>query len=94
MKLLAAIAFATLIATAFVAVSPASSADTAPRITKEQLLPLIGNPDVVIVDARQPKDWDASQSKIKGAIRLDPSQDLQAALSKLPKEKTIVFYCS
>jgi rhodanese-related sulfurtransferase len=65
-----------------------------PRITKEELRPMIGNPEVIILDVRQPDDWNNSQSKIKGAVRIDPKEKLGSVMAKLPKDKTLVFYCS
>lgn len=94
MKSLAVVTLVALLLTVGIAFDRAYSADNAQRITKEQLLPMLGNPDVIILDVRQPKDWNGSQSKIKGAVRLEPTKDAASAINKLPKEKTIVFYCS
>jgi hypothetical protein len=66
-------------------------ADEVPRMTKEELKPLIGNPDVVIIDVRSPLDYEASNVKIKGAVREDPRK-LGLWLNRYPKEKTLVFY--
>jgi predicted sulfurtransferase len=72
----------------------AQTSTEAPRITKEKLKALLGDPDLVVVDVRQPEAWDGSSSKIKGAIRVDPTGNPLADLDKLPKNKTIVFYCT
>ena len=64
-----------------------------PRMTKEEARAMVGNPDFVIVDVRQPKDWDESDSKIRGAVREDPS-DVNAWADKYPKDKTLLFYCN
>ena len=60
-------------------------------MTKEELLPLLGNPDVIVVDVRSGADWDQSPVKIKGAVREDPAK-LSAWLEKYPRDKTLVFY--
>ena len=66
----------------------------APRITKEELKPMLGRPDVVIVDVRSGPDWENSKSKIQGAIREDPGKDIQSWGQKYSKDKTLIFYCS
>ncbi len=63
------------------------------RITVDQLKSMLGRPDVVIVDVRDPISWDKSDSKIPGAVREDPDR-LAAWVSKYPKDKTMVFYCA
>jgi hypothetical protein len=64
-----------------------------PKMSKEELQPKLGNPDVIIIDNRTDHDWTGSRSKIKGAVREDPTQIL-AWVDKYPKDKTFVFYCS
>ena len=73
--------------------SPALSADDVPRMDKDELKALLDNPDIVILDARHPSDWNRSENKIKGARRLDPS-NIESVEKMYPKEKTIVVYCS
>jgi rhodanese-related sulfurtransferase len=62
------------------------------KITKEELLPLLGNPDVTIIDLRLPREWDASNIKVKCAVREDPMKPGQW-LDKYPKDKKLVLYC-
>lgn len=64
-----------------------------PNMTKEELKTALDDPNVVIVDVRLGKDWKASESKIKGAIRVDADQVLSLA-DQYPKDKTLVFYCA
>jgi rhodanese-related sulfurtransferase len=64
-----------------------------PRLTKEEVRPLIGNPEVVIVDVRTGRDWDESAAKIQGAVREDPGS-VDKWMGKYPKEKTLIFYCA
>lgn len=66
----------------------------APRITKEELLPMMGNPDVGILDVREGGSWKGSQWKIKGAVREDPAKEVKTWAEKYPKDKTLVLYCS
>ena len=65
----------------------------APRMTKEALRAMLGNPDVYVIDVRTPQEWETSEKKIEGALREDPLE-LRGWMSKFPKDKTLVFYCS
>jgi rhodanese-related sulfurtransferase len=71
----------------------ASAQQDVPRITKEDLKPLIGKADVVIIDVRAEHDWKDEDMMIQGAVREDP---LKVAdwMDKYGKEKTLVFYCA
>ncbi len=71
----------------------AQSQDNAPRMTKEEFKPLIGNPDVVLIDVRSMGDWNKETLMIKGAVREDPT-NVASWMDKYPKDKTLVFYCS
>ena len=75
------------------AVASISVAETVPRMTKEELKGMLGSSDLVLVDVRRGKDWDASEFKIKGAVRKDPN-GLDKWKGELSKEKTIVLYCA
>jgi len=65
-----------------------------PLVTKEQLLSMMGKPDVVILDVRESGSWKESKRKIQGAVRENPEKDIQGWVDKYPKEKKLVFYCS
>ncbi len=75
------------------ATAEAASPKAVPTMTKEQVTSVMGNPKFIIIDVRQPKDWDASDSKIKGAVREDPSK-ISAWADKYPKNKKLLFYCA
>jgi len=64
-----------------------------PRMTREELKAMLGNPDVVLIDVRTQRDWEESDLKIKGALREDPGA-IESWAMKYPKEKTLVFYCA
>ena len=68
-------------------------AQEVPKINKEELSGMLGNPDVTIIDVRSGGDWDGSALKIKGAIREDPRK-VSSWVDKYPKEKTLIFYCA
>lgn len=62
-------------------------AQEAPKIAKEEVLGMIGNPDVIIIDVRS----GGGELKIKGAVREDP-KNVGLWIDKYPKEKLLVFY--
>lgn len=76
-----------------IAAPAAAGAADAPRMTMETLKGMLGDPNLVIVDVRQGRDWDASEFKIKGAVRNDPAK-FDSWKDTYPKDKTIVLYCA
>ena len=82
---------AIVLALVVLAYANARAADTQ-MITAEQLLPLLGKPDVIVIDVRTNYDWDKSRVKIKGAVR-EEGMKFGAWMNKYPKDKTIVLYC-
>jgi hypothetical protein len=68
-------------------------ANGAPRISKEELRAMLGNPDLIIVDARTSGSWEESKLKIQGAVREDP-KDAKSWAEKYSKDKTLVLYCT
>ena len=70
-----------------------TTAAEAPRITKEEVKGMLGNPDVIIIDVRAGGDWNSSNVKIQGAVREDPSK-VGSWMDKYPKDKTLIFYCA
>lgn len=63
-----------------------------PMITKEELKPMLGNPDMVIIDIRVKRRWQRSKVKIPGAFREKIFGDIKSWEDKYPKEKTLVLY--
>jgi rhodanese-related sulfurtransferase len=63
------------------------------RITIDELKSKLAKKEpVIIIDVRG-ADYDASATKIKGAIRIAPAE-LEARLKDLPRDKEIVTYCA
>jgi predicted sulfurtransferase len=85
--------FATLVTLAM-GFSLAVASEKVPRMSKEQLKEMLGNPDVVILDVRTSSDWGKDQKKILGAIREDPNKPTKSWAEKYGKDKTIVLYCA
>jgi hypothetical protein len=66
-----------------------------PRISKEKLKSILGNPDVVVIDVRTFFDRKMSTNQIKGAVREDPDPTkVKSWAKKYSKGKTIVLYCA
>ncbi len=65
--------------------------DDIPRMTKEELKAMLGNPDLVIFDVRLSSDYFASDIKIKGAER--PEYGTKKIVPPEYSGKTIVIYC-
>jgi len=60
-------------------------------ISKDELKALIGDPNTHIIDARLGRDWDVSDSKIKGAVRENPMY-VEEWTYKYAKDDHLVFY--
>jgi 3-mercaptopyruvate sulfurtransferase SseA len=60
-------------------------------VNAETLKGMLGDPQVMIIDVRTPKDWADSDRKIKGAVRQVP--DRAATWGKaLPQDKKVILY--
>jgi rhodanese-related sulfurtransferase len=77
----------------FAVTIPAYAGDDAPRISTEELKEILGSADLVLLDARKDKDWNKSDIKIVGAVRVDPS-DVGSWADNYGKEQKIVLYCA
>jgi rhodanese-related sulfurtransferase len=86
------LAIVMVFAVASVSATPAAAQDVK-RMTIEELKGMLGNPDLVIIDARRDGDWKLSKVKIKGAVRED-LEKVDTWMNKYPKDKTLVFYCA
>lgn len=71
--------------------APAWSDDL--RVSREWFSEHMGAPNVMILDVRQPFDYNSSPNKIKGAQRREPAQ-VHEWVKKLDKDKTYLLYCS
>lgn len=69
----------------------APPADTARRITAEELHTLWQDGKVLLVDTRNEPSF--KQGHIKGSI-LIPSNEFEARANELPRDKMIVTYCT
>jgi len=66
-----------------------------PRMTKDELKAMLGNPGLVMLDVRLGRDFIFSDLKIMGADRpLDMGHVTPAQFPENTKDKTLVFYCA
>jgi len=49
--------------------------------------------DFVVIDTRNPQEWGNSDQKIPEAIRVS-ADSIDQTLSRIPKDKPIVTYCT
>lgn len=61
-------------------------------ITVKELTQILLNPDVIVVDVRAQRDWDNSDTRIKGALREDP-ENVTFWMHNYPSNKKLIFYC-
>ena len=82
-----------LVAAGVVFCAAASVAEAGvPRMLAEELNGMLGDADVIVIDVRRGREWDESDSKIKGAVR--ETGFVSKWAGKYPKDKTIVLYCA
>jgi rhodanese-related sulfurtransferase len=64
------------------------------RITVDELRKRMeAGEEFTFVDARNPQAWQQSNEKLPGAIRV-PVDALDQNISRIPKDKPIVTYCT
>ena len=94
MKALASVVLALFLSLALTGVSAKEIPfPDVPRITKEELKFMLGNPDVIILDVRLEDQWQVADGKIVRAIHED-SEKFDSWVDKYPKEKTLILYCA
>jgi len=71
----------------------AAASGEVPRMTKEELKPLLGNPEVIVIDVRKERGWTTAETKIEGAVREDAGE-AQTWGQKYEKNKTYILYCA
>ena len=70
-----------------------ASGKDVPRVDPGTLKSWLADPQVIVLDVRQPKDWQGSDKKIQGAVRQEP-KEVKTWAASLPKDKKIVLYCA
>ena len=72
--------------------APPSSVEQVPRLTKEQVKDMLGKPDVVIVDIRFIKQYEQSDSRLPGAVFVQPESFDEFVKNFPKKDNTYVLY--
>mgnify|MGYP006290780471 CR=1 FL=1 len=89
------LAFRVVALCVFITLGPAftQAGTSGPRISKEELRPLLGSPDLVIIDIRTKAQWEESDKKLPKAVH-EPPFEASTWGPKYPQDKIIVTYCS
>ena len=86
--------FLGLICLFFVTITmPAYGKEYAPRISTEQLNTILDTSGLAILDVRTEKDWNKSDKKVAGAVRVDP-MDVESWAEEYGRDQKIVLYCA
>ncbi|MBW1634879.1 MAG: hypothetical protein JRJ68_01265 [Deltaproteobacteria bacterium] len=80
-----------LLALSFLTAPPIFAASVS-TINKDELKSRLGSGNTVIIDVRIGRDWDSSENKIEGSVRMDGFDP--SLLEKYPKDTALVFYCA
>lgn len=64
-----------------------------PRIGVAEAKALVDSGEAVIVDMVASHVWPSMSRTIRGSIRIPP-EEIQDRLSELPRDKTIIAYCT
>jgi hypothetical protein len=67
--------------------------DGVPRVSCDDLKSRLNDGSLVVIDVRQPKEWEESPTRIVGALREDPNRISEWA-PKYPKDATLILYCA
>lgn len=65
------------------------------RVTVDEVKERIdrGEP-IALVDSRSAKAWEESDVEIRGAIRVPPDHADESLLSQVPRDRSVVTYCT
>lgn len=77
----------------FITIAMPAYGKDAPRISTKQLNAILDSPGLVILDVRTEKDWNKSDRKIAGAVRVDP-MDVDSWAKDYAMDEKIVLYCA
>jgi rhodanese-related sulfurtransferase len=67
-------------------------AASVPLMKKDELKSLLGSENLVILDVRSKNDWNASEFKIKDAVRVDNGN--LSLIKNYPPNSIFVLYCA
>lgn len=62
------------------------------RVTVDEVKELMDRGEsVFFIDARTPADWDRTNTKVRGALRI-PASEVEGQLNEIPRDCTVVAY--
>lgn len=66
----------------------------ATRVTADELNERLDRGEqFAFVDTRNPKAWGEAETKLPGAIRV-PAEEVEQHLSEIPRDRTVITYCT
>jgi rhodanese-related sulfurtransferase len=66
----------------------------ATRVTVDEIKERMARGEAfTFVDTRNPKAWAESEMKLPGAMRI-PAEEVEQHLDKIPKDRTVITYCT
>jgi rhodanese-related sulfurtransferase len=68
----------------------------ATRVTADEVITRLGRGEpLVFVDARNEDEWEKSDEKLPGALRLSPEvRDEEETLPLIPRDRGVITYCT
>jgi rhodanese-related sulfurtransferase len=64
------------------------------RVTVDEIKQRLENGEpFTFIDTRNPKAWSEAKEKLPGAIRV-PAEDVTSHLSKIPRGRVVIVYCT
>jgi len=64
------------------------------RVTADEIIERMNRGEkFTFLDARNPKAWSESDEMLPGALRV-PADELQKHLDQIPRDRTIITYCT
>ena len=64
-----------------------------PRIDVAEAKAMVDNGEAIVLDAVASHVWSAMTRTIQGSIRIPP-EEIEQRLDELPRDKTIIVYCT
>ncbi len=62
------------------------------KVTVHEVKEKLGRGEsIIFIDARNTADWGATDTKVKGALRI-PVSELEGRLGEIPRSSTVVTY--
>ena len=64
------------------------------RVTADEIIERMNRGEkFTFLDTRNPKAWSESDEKLPGALRV-PADELEKHLDQIPRDRTIITYCT